>query len=80
MQPHIPSHDDPTAPFYPSNDRRAVGVTRSTPDAAETATMAPKSAIGKKKKSSYMNFATEKRAEWKKAGKVVPVPEQGKTL
>ena len=34
----------------------------------------------KKALSGYMKYCAEKRAEWKKAGKVVPVPEQGKTL
>ena len=42
--------------------------------------MAPKSAIGKKKKSPYMAFCADKRAEWKAAGKKYAVPEQGKML
>ena len=54
--------------FTPSprpNFLRGGRVHSVPPDRLPCADMAPKSAIGKKKKSPYMQFCADKRAEWK---------------
>lgn len=57
----------PNTVFLPSPPPRFRGCRRSPlkPPGLPCAEMAPKSAIGKKKKSAYMQFCAEKRTEWK---------------